>query len=118
MQLELLSFELEPLLPIYTLAIFSVLTPAINRIGIKVLKREIAAGWCLFNLLVALVLAIFEMPQYFVTHNLIGEVLKIDLFSLFFTFIFLLVAIFITVASFRYMGNNPNQEIYYTMFFL
>jgi NADH-quinone oxidoreductase subunit N len=115
MQLELLSFELEPLLPIYTLAIFSVLTPAINRIGIKVLKREIAAGWCLFNLLIALALAIFEMPQYFVTHNLIGEVLKIDLFSLFFTFIFLLVAIFITVASFRYMGDNPNQEIYYTM---
>ncbi len=115
MQLELLSLELEPLLPIYTLAIFSIMTPAISRIGIKVLKREVSAGWSIFNLLFALAITIFEMPRYFGTPELIGDVLKIDLFSLFFIFVFLLVAIFITIASYRYMIDNPNQEIYYTL---
>jgi NADH-quinone oxidoreductase subunit N len=115
MQLGLLSIELEPLLPIYTLAIFSIMTPAINRIGIKIFKREISAGWGLFNLLFALALTIFEMPKYFGTPTLIGDVLKIDLFSLLFIFIFLLVAIFISIASYRDMLDNPNQEIYYTL---
>ncbi|MFX1465531.1 MAG: NADH-quinone oxidoreductase subunit N [Promethearchaeota archaeon] len=115
MQLELLSFGLEPFLPIYTLAIFSIMTPAMNRLGIRVLKREISAGWSIFNLLLALAITIFEMPKYIGTPTLIGEVLKIDLFSLFFIFVFLMVAIFISIASIRYMADDPNQEIYYTL---
>ncbi len=115
MQLELLSLELVPFLPIYTLAMFSIATPAINRIGIRILKREVSAGWCVFNLLFAFAMTILVMPEYFGTPTLIGNVLKIDLFSLFFTLIFLLVALFISVASLRYMHDNPNQEIYYTM---
>ena len=115
MQLELLSLDLVPFLPIYTLAMFSIATPAINRIGIRILKREVSAGWCVFNLLFAFAMTILVMPEYFGTPTLIGNVLKIDLFSLFFTLIFLLVALFISVASLRYMHDNPNQEIYYTM---
>lgn len=115
MQLELLPLELVPFLPIYTLAMFSIATPAINRIGIRILKREVSAGWCVFNLLFAFAMTIMGMPEYFGTPTLIGNVLKIDLFSLFFTLIFLLVALFISVASLRYMHDNPNQEIYYTM---
>ena len=115
MQLELLSFGLEPFLPIYTLAIFSIMTPAMNRLGIRVLKREVSAGWSIFNLLFALAITIFEMPKYIGTPTLIGDVLKIDLFSLFFIFVFLMVAIFISIASIRYMADDPNQEIYYTL---
>ncbi|WP_287586324.1 NADH-quinone oxidoreductase subunit N [Candidatus Borrarchaeum sp.] len=115
MQLELLSFGLEPFLPIYTLAIFSIMTPAMNRLGIRVLKREVSAGWSIFNLLFALAITIFEMPKYIDTPTLIGDVLKIDLFSLFFIFVFLMVAIFISIASIRYMADDPNQEIYYTL---
>ena len=115
MQLELLSFGLEPFLPIYTLAIFSIMTPAMNRLGIRVLKREVSAGWSIFNLLFALAITIFEMPKYIGTPTLIGDVLKIDRFSLFFIFVFLMVAIFISIASIRYMADDPNQEIYYTL---
>ena len=81
MQLELLSLELVPFLPIYTLAMFSIATPAINRIGIRILKREVSAGWCVFNLLFAFAMTILVMPEYFGTPTLIGNVLKIDLFT-------------------------------------
>ena len=98
---------------LFTLPIFAIFAPIIQSLSNRIHRRMLVGWWAVFGLLVSLGgvlgLVVGGVPQ----PQLILGVLSIDSFSVYFTVVFLIITLLISVASFYYMRENKNISSYF-----
>ncbi len=109
-----LSLLSEPLIPFAIFAFLGMISPAVNRLGKRLLKREITSYWLLTNLTTLLLILPFRWPPPSGTY-LFSNVLSWDPFALFFVILFIAIGYWVTISSIKYLKDNPNQEAYYSL---
>lgn len=104
--------------PIVVISVFALATPLISYVTQRRFGGRIVAGGAVLGLILGLIT--FSMLASVVTSTTLiyGGLLVVDRFSIFFSIVFLLVAVFAALASYDYMHEDPNQGEYYTLLLL
>jgi len=102
---------------VFTLPFFSILVPLIQILSGR-LRRSIVPYWSIFGLAIALSGALIAILQPVPFHEVIYGVLSVDIFSIYFTAVFIGITLLIAIASIYYMRNNRNLETYYALLLL
>ena len=103
---------------LFTLPIFSILVPLIQSLSNKLRVRSIVPYWSILGLALTLGAVAAIVYQGVPQTQLILNVLSIDIFSVYFTAIFVGITILISVASIYYMRDNKNLDTYYALLLL
>lgn len=94
---------------------FALLAPLVEAL---IPRRNSAGYWTLVGLLIALSANLGLLASGLKEPQTFFGALRLDQFSLFFSFVFLVVATLVNVASLEYMKDNPNKGVYYGLLLL
>ncbi len=97
---------------LFTLPFFSIMVPLIQMLSNKLGKRMLVPAWSILGLLIASSGVITAVVGTF-RPEVILSVLSIDLYSMYFAGVFILVSLLIVAASIFYMRDEKNLDTYY-----
>lgn len=103
---------------LFTLPIFSILTPLIGGVSSRLRQRMFVGYWSILGLLITLAGVMFLISSSVSGPDVIFGVLSIDIFSLYFTAVFVGVTLLISIASIYYMRENKNLDTYFGLLLL
>ena len=103
---------------LFALPIFAILAPLIQVLSNRMHWRTLVPYWSILGLFIALGGVALAMLQPAPLPEVVLGVLSIDSFSVYFTAVFLLITLLISVASVYYMRENRNLDTYYQMLLL
>lgn len=98
---------------LFTLPVFAILSPLVQGLSKWVRSKMLVGWWAIIGLLVTfsgvvgLLLGGVTKPQ------VVLGVLSIDSYSIYFTGVFLLITLLISIASLYYMRQNKNIDTYF-----
>jgi len=98
---------------LFTLPVFAILSPLVQGLSKWVRSKMVVGWWAIIGLLVTssgvvgLLLGGVTKPQ------VVLGVLSIDSYSIYFTGVFLLITLLISIASLYYMRQNKNIDTYF-----
>jgi len=102
------------LYPLIVMAVFAVAAPAVRAIG----KSDRAtAGWAIIGIAVSMYFAL----NFFISGSSRGEfagLLRLDAFSALFMLVFQSVALYVVIASIKYVDKEKNTGEYYALILL
>ncbi len=102
------------ILLLFTLPLFAILVPLIHALGRRIHRHMLVGWWAVIGLIISLSSStslIIRGAQ----PTLIYGVLSIDIFSTYFSVVFLIITLLICFASFYYMRQNPNLDTYFAL---
>ena len=105
--------DLPTLMLLFTLPVFAILSPLVQGLSKWVRSKMLVGWWAIIGLLVTssgvvgLLLGGVTKPQ------VVLGVLSIDSYSIYFTGVFLLITLLISIASLYYMRQNKNIDTYF-----
>jgi proton-translocating NADH-quinone oxidoreductase chain N len=103
---------------LFTLPVFSILVPLIQGLSKKLHGRMIVPAWSILGLFISLGGVALLLANGVPKPELIYGVLSIDSFSAYFTAVFIVITLLISVASIFYMRENRNIDTYYGLLLL
>jgi len=114
----MMQVQLTTALLLFTLPVFSILVPLIQDIANRLGSRLMVGYWSIAGLCVTLGGIITILSQGFPVNQIILGVLSIDVFSVYFAAIFVLVTLLIAISSMYYMRENKNLDTYFGLLLL
>lgn len=105
---------IDPLYAVAFLGGFAILTPLVDYLSMRLVKRLVAPYWAMLSILLALGVSVYDAAtgSYSTNSSLLY---RGDAFAVFFTLVFLIVGFLVNLASLQYMKENPNQDTYYLL---
>ncbi|HKM74788.1 MAG TPA: NADH-quinone oxidoreductase subunit N [Candidatus Bathyarchaeia archaeon] len=98
---------------LFTLPIFAILMPLIQGVGNRIHKRLLVAYWSILGLVVSLCGVMLLISEGVPQPHLVYGVLSVDSFSVYFTAVFVLITLLVSVASLSYMRDSKNLDTYF-----
>jgi proton-translocating NADH-quinone oxidoreductase chain N len=103
---------------LFTLPIFAILAPLIGGLSARLHRRMLVGYWAILGLLITLGGVITLISTGVAAPDLVFNVLSIDIYSGYFTIVFVGVTLLIAVASIYYMRENKNLDTYFGLLLL
>ncbi len=103
---------------LFTLPIFAILAPLIGMLAARLRQRMLVAYWSILGLFVTLAGVALLIGSGVTTPDIVFEVLSIDSYSAYFTIVFIVITLLISVASINYMRENKNLDTYFALLLL
>ncbi len=98
---------------LFTLPIFAILSPLVQGLSKRIRARMLVGWWAIIGLLVTFSGVVGLLLDGVGKPQLILGVLSIDSYSIYFTGVFLLITLLISIASLYYMRQNKNIDTYF-----
>ena len=103
---------------LFTLPVFAILAPLVGILAIRLRQRMLVAYWSILGLLITLAGVALLIGSGVTTPDIVFEVLSIDSYSAYFTLVFIVITLLISVASIYYMRENKNLDTYFGLLLL
>jgi proton-translocating NADH-quinone oxidoreductase chain N len=103
---------------LFTLPIFAILAPLMGGLSGRIHRRMLVGYWSIVGLLITLGGVIILISSGVTNPDLIFGVLSIDIYSAYFTIVFVGITLLIGVASLYYMRENKNLDTYFGLLLL
>ena len=103
---------------LFTLPVFAILAPLVGILAIRLRQRMLVAYWSILGLLITLAGVALLIGSGVTTPDIVFNVLSIDGYSAYFTIVFIVITLLISVASIYYMRENRNLDTYFGLLLL
>ncbi len=103
---------------LFTLPIFAILAPLVGILATRLRQRMLVAYWSILGLLITLAGVALLIGSGVTTPDIVFDVLSIDSYSAYFTIVFIVITLLISVASIYYMRENRNLDTYFGLLLL
>ncbi len=103
---------------LFTLPIFAILAPLVGILATRLRQRMLVAYWSILGLLITLAGVALLIGSGVTTPDIVFNVLSIDSYSAYFTIVFIVITLLISVASIYYMRENRNIDTYFGLLLL
>jgi proton-translocating NADH-quinone oxidoreductase chain N len=103
---------------LFTLPIFAILAPLIGGLSRRIHRRMLVGYWSIVGLLITFSGVMILISSGAMSPDLIFGVLSIDIYSAYFTVVFVGITLLIGVASIYYMRENKNLDTYFGLLLL